>query len=133
MCVLFEIKNVISTTKTEHTHLCHDITDPPDAPENPEIKEMYKDHCLFTWQSPNNDGGSPVTGYFVERCMAPSARWMSVNKEPTTGLETKVGDLIEDNEYQFRVSAENKIGRGPPSIPTKPALAKDPWGKLIIL
>lgn len=105
------------------------ITDPPDAPLNPEIKEIFSNHCLLSWQPPSNDGGSPVTGYYVERCMATSARWMPVNKEPITTLETTINDLIEDNEYEFRVCAENKIGRGPPSEPTKPVVARDPWSE----
>ena len=91
---------------------------------------MYKDHALLSWEPPSNDGGSPVTGYYVERCMTSSARWMPVNKEPIALLETKVPELLEDNEYEFRIIAENKVGRSSPSVATKPAVAKDPWGEL---
>lgn len=50
-------------------------------------------------------------------------------RQPITDLYFKIEDLIEDNEYEFRVLAENKVGRGPPSQPSDTIKAKDPWGK----
>jgi hypothetical protein len=46
-----------------------------------------------------------------------------------TELTYKVNDLVEGSEYEFRVSAENKVGVGPPSSPSKPFVAKDPFSK----
>ena len=40
-----------------------------------------------------------------------------------------VRDLYEDTQYEFRVSAENKAGCGQPSLPSKPIVTRDPWGK----
>ena len=105
------------------------LSDPPSAPENPEIKEMYKDHAVITWAVPASDGGSPITGYYVERRLTTSSRWVPVNKDAVTELEITATELIEDEEYEFRITAENKIGRGPASSPTKPTKAKDPWGE----
>ena len=39
-------------------------------------------------------------------------------------------ELVEDNEYVFRIVAENKVGAGPPSTVTDAIKAKDPWSKL---
>ena len=36
-------------------------------------------------------------------------------------------DLIEENEYEFRIMAENAVDVGPPCSPTDPILPKDPW------
>ena len=44
-------------------------------------------------------------------------------------LKLKVEELVEDNEYIFRVIAENKVGPGEPSQPSKPVMARDPWRK----
>ena len=37
--------------------------------------------------------------------------------------------MVEGNEYQYRIVAENKVGEGPPGPPSQPVLAKDPWEK----
>ena len=91
---------------------------------------MFKDHCLLTWQPPKQNGGSDVTGYHIERCLATTNRWMLVTKDDDviTGLEHQLGDLVEGNEYEFRIIAENKVGRGAPSVAVGPHMAKDPWG-----
>lgn len=105
--------------------------DKPGPPEAPEIKDVTKTSCLVTWQPPKQDGGSPVTGYHVERRITSSPRWIKINKAAITELQLKVTDLIEGNEYEFRIMAENKIGVGPPSSPCPPFLAKDAFGKHI--
>ncbi len=38
-------------------------------------------------------------------------------------------DLYDDTEYEFRVSAENKVGSGPPSNPSTPFISRDPWSE----
>ena len=44
-------------------------------------------------------------------------------------LKVKVTELMEKNDYEFRVAAENKAGIGEFSPPSKPITAKDPWDK----
>ena len=70
-----------------------------------------------------------MTGYHVERCLAKSDRWLKVNKGAVTELKLTVTDLVDGNEYQFRISAENKVGVGPPSSPCPPFVAKDAFSK----
>ena len=38
-------------------------------------------------------------------------------------------EIVEDTQYMYRVLAENKVGPGPPSEPTQPVTAKDPWSE----
>jgi hypothetical protein len=82
---------------------------------------------VLTWKVPESDGGSPITGYIIERSLATSLRWLRINKQLVPELTYKATELVEDNEYVFRVIAENKVGQGEASEPTKPVLARDPW------
>lgn len=83
----------------------------------------------MNWQPPTSDGGSPITGFHLQRRATTSQHWIQVNKEPLTELSVKATELVESNEYQFRVAAENKAGIGEYSPPSEPFTAKDPWEK----
>ena len=89
--------------------------------------------CMVSWKPPTNDGGSPITGYTVERQSSFSPRWVTVNKTPTPDTSLKVDDLIEENSYQFRIIAHNKAGPSQPSPPSPNVLAKDPWSKCMLI
>lgn len=84
------------------------------------------------WEEPESDGGSPITGYWLERKETTSKRWVRVTRDPIKpmplGVSHTVTDLIEGSEYLFRVTAINVAGMGPPSAPTDPTFARDPIG-----
>ena len=101
----------------------------PDAPENCQAKDVTKTGCLVTFEPPKSDGGSPITGYVVERRQTATARWVRVTRDPIQQLSFKCNDLVEGLEYEFRVIAENKAGPSEPSAPCKPFTAKDPFDK----
>ena len=61
--------------------------------------------------------------------MPKSSRWLRVNKEQVSELKYVDKDLIEGEEYVYRVLAVNKVGEGPPTDTSKPVLVKDPFGK----
>ena len=50
----------------------------PGAPEKLAVAEALKASISLTWAVPTNDGGTPVTQYLVERCLADSTRWIKV-------------------------------------------------------
>jgi len=85
---------------------------------------MTNTSCTLSWNAPRYDGGSPVTGYHVEMYSDQSrtdnelnndSLWTRVNQAPITGCRIAIDDLLKDNEYWFRVRAENAAGVGPPS------------------
>ena len=90
---------------------------------------MTKDAITFTWQEPENDGGSPITGYYVERRATAGKRWVKITKTAITELTYSDSDVMEDNEYEYRIIAENKIGQSEPGESSKAVIAKDPWGE----
>ena len=83
----------------------------------------------LTWEKPEFDGGSPVTGYYVERRQGYSSRWTRVNRVALTTPTCTIKDLIENEDYEFRVVAENEAGISKPSKTTGVLTARDPFSK----
>ena len=98
--------------------------DEPGAPTTPEITDWDKDFVDLKWQPPVNDGGSPITGYVIEKKEVGSPKWTKAAevKEPDT--KVRVEDLEEGVPYQFRVRAVNAAGPGEPSGESKHVTCK---------
>jgi hypothetical protein len=104
----------------------------PGPPETLQIFDVSRDGMTLTWYPPEDDGGSQVTGYIVERKEVRADRWVRVNKVPVTMTRYRSTGLIEGLEYEHRVTAINARGTGKPSRPSKPIVAMDPIGKYIL-
>ena len=102
---------------------------PPSPPRKVQVDDLTKTSCGLTWKVPEFDGGAQVTGYYVERQTGYTARWMKVNKTPVDQPRLHIRDLVELNEYVFRVIAENDAGQSKPSEPTDKVVPKDPYSK----
>ena len=61
--------------------------------------------------------------------MVGSKIWSHINTEPFDDLDMLTTEMVEGNQYIFKVCAENKAGRGPYSEPSDPVLCKDPYGE----
>jgi titin len=107
-------------------------TEPPGPPSAPEPSDITKESCTLTWKEPEENGGTPVTGYFIERCTAESSRWLRITKESVEALTYDCKDLVEGTNYKFRVVAVNKMGEGPAGPESTPFTAKDPWGTFML-
>lgn len=106
-------------------------TDVPDSPTHLQATEVTKSSVTLTWEVPQKDGGSPITGYIVERCQQPGSRWTKVTKKSVPDTMYTVPDLIESTDYKFRVAAENAVGVGKPSEPTSSITVKQPYGECL--
>ena len=89
------------------------LSDPPKPPRNLRADDIDKTTATLTWEPPEFDGGSPVTGYIIEKFAF--KRWTKVNKKPVKDLSFHLTDLIENSEYEFRVLAQNEAGISKPS------------------
>lgn len=73
---------------------------------------MSSDSCKLNWFFPENDGGSPISNYIIEKREAERKAWTSLSY--TASRQNAVArDLTIGKAYFFRVAAENAIGIGP--------------------
>lgn len=94
--------------------------------------DVAKSTVSLSWARPRDDGGSRVTGYYVERREVSTEKWVRHNKTHITTTMYNVSGLIPDAEYMFRVVAQNDIGQSEPGPASESVVCKDPFGELTL-
>ncbi|NXN13600.1 MYOM3 protein, partial [Indicator maculatus] len=97
----------------------------PGTPLNLKCHDVNKDCLTLSWVAPSDHGGSPVLGYYIERCVAGSEDWVPCNEKPVKTCRYPVLGLAEGQTYQFRVKAVNRKGISHPSKPSDPVTTSD--------
>lgn len=125
---LFRVKAVNEIGESEPLEAPRSIIaknehDEPDQPGKPAITDWGKDFAELEWKPPAFDGGAPIAEYIIQKKEKNSPYW--TNSGTVKGNKGRVNDLIEGNEYEFRVIAVNKIGQSEPSDPSDKMIAKD--------
>ena len=78
--------------------------EPPDPPTDVIITDIDKHAITLTWEPPKYDGGSPVTGYVVERLDPSTGIWRYAQSVPRPTCT--VSCLDEHTEHKFRIMAD---------------------------
>ena len=91
------------------------------------MTKVGKDFIGLEWQASDDNGGSDITGYIVEK--KDSRRSMYTNAGTTEKLKLTVGKLTEGVDYFLRVAAENAIGTSDWTETKEAVTAKLPFGK----
>lgn len=126
---LFRVKAVNAIGESEPLEANKSIIaknefDEPDAPTKPLITDWDKDHVDLEWKAPQKDGGSPITGYIIQKKEKGSPYWINAVHIPAGKTAGTVPDLTEGQEYEFRVIAVNQAGQSEPSEPSDTITAK---------
>ncbi|KAI8485779.1 Titin-like, partial [Branchiostoma belcheri] len=103
--------------------------DPPSPPMKPVLKDKSRHHLAIKWDAPETDGGSPITGYIVERKERTAVRWEKAHRGVIEELQLRMSDVWDKEEYQCRVIAENIAGKSKPSPASEPIIVRDPSTK----
>ncbi|KAM5222307.1 myomesin-1 isoform 1-T1 [Ctenodactylus gundi] len=106
-----------------------EIEGAPASPLDVVCLEANKDYIIISWKQPAVDGGSPILGYFIDKCEVGTDCWSQCNDTPVKFARFPVTGLIEGRSYIFRVRAVNKNGVGLPSRVSEPVAALDPAEK----
>ena len=89
----------------------------PGPPRSLQVQTAGTGELAATWQPPESNGGSDVTGYQVQWKLA-TGSWdteADVSSATATGTSYTITSLSLDTEYAVRVIATNSAGDGPPS------------------
>lgn len=87
---------------------------------------MTKNGAKLTWDKPEDDGGTAITAYVVEKMDMSTGRWVPVGRTQKPEMEVK--GLQEGHEYKFRVKAVNDEGESEPLETDGTVVAKNPFG-----
>lgn len=93
------------------------------------MRSVTHDSVDLAWDAPVTDGGLSITGYVIERRNVPHGGWTTVATVDSAQRSFKIKRLLEGNEYNFRVIAENAAGMSKAAETTHPVLIKSPFGK----
>ncbi|GAB0086378.1 hypothetical protein DMENIID0001_004290 [Sergentomyia squamirostris] len=111
---------------TDHPIRARYPFDPPGPPGIPYSVETTSDSITVAWSPPRHDGGSPVTGYVLEKRLISDDKWTKACYAHIPDLQYRVQSLIENHEYEFRVAAINAAGQGMWSAASEPIVARAP-------
>ncbi|XP_006891485.1 PREDICTED: myomesin-1 [Elephantulus edwardii] len=106
-----------------------EIEGAPASPLDVVSLDANKDYIIISWKQPAIDGGSPILGYFIDKCEVGTDTWSQCNDTPVKFARFPVTGLIEGRSYIFRVRAVNKNGISFPSRVSEPVAALDPAEK----
>jgi len=87
----------------------------PSAPIDLSAEATNETTAELRWSTPINDGGNPITGYFIERNLNDAGFVILVADTASTLTEFSDTTLIARDNAVYRVSAINIDGTGPPS------------------
>lgn len=104
------------------------FSDVPGPVKNLRVVDTADGEVSLAWEEPENDGGSKIIAYVVERRDVKRKTWTLATDRADTP-EYCVSGLQKDSMYLFRVCARNRVGSGP-TVATEDAVqAKNQFGK----
>jgi titin len=96
------------------------------------LADIQRDAVSFSWDLPDHDGGAPISAYIVEKYDIRKGRWTRLEKIDPASKSYSARNLITDNQYYFRIMAENQSGFGEPLELERPVVPKSPYSKYTI-
>lgn len=83
---------------------------PPSSPQNLTTDTSTANSITITWNTPADDGGSPITGYTINYKRSTEPTWSTITTDATTYIYI-LNDLTE-GLYDIQINAQNDSGDG---------------------
>lgn len=72
----------------------------PSKPSNLVVSDVTKNGCHLSFDSPLDNGGTPITSYECDKLDVATGKWVPCAKSATPEFDIK--GLIEGHQYRFR-------------------------------
>ncbi len=82
------------------------------APSRIRVIGITEESVTIEWNEPERTGGTPITGYVIEKRDVQSTVWTQVTIVTCKTTSYKIQYLHSKMSYYFRVAAENDEGTG---------------------
>ena len=82
----------------------------PSRPRGPlKIYDIAADSCTCEWQAPEDDGGTPITQYLVEKAEGASINWVMCGKTKGDVTKCRVSGLKAGKDTRLQVQSESIV------------------------
>lgn len=108
------------------------ICEVPSVPQSLQVIDITKSTVILGWEKPLYDGGSRLTGYVIEACKKETDRWMNVANVKASVFQYTIDSLNENEQYLFRIKAENSRGVSEPRELITPITIQEQKGMLLL-
>ncbi|XP_078483134.1 twitchin-like [Ciona intestinalis] len=95
------------------------VKDVPDFGKTPiNFDKIDAKEVSMSWKAPDekDNGGSPITGYIIERSLAGKNKWEKVGEAKPATTKFKCPKCEPGEKYVFRVKAVNEQGESEPAV-----------------
>lgn len=96
------------------------------------VEEVRSSHVKVKWDKPEDNGGTDITGYVLEKMDLETGRWIPAGEVGPNEKTFTFSGLTPKKKYKFRVKAVNKEGESEPLEVEEAIVAKNPYGKGIL-
>lgn len=104
------------------------VLDKPTPPKGPlQVEEVRSDHVKVKWKKPEDNGGTDIVGYVLEKMDMDTGRWIPAGDVGANEDSFTFKGLTPNKKYKFRVKAKNKEGESEPLETDDSIVAKNPY------
>lgn len=100
----------------QNSKIISTISGAPSPPREFAAVDVTSRCVRLQWATPENTGGTEITGYILERRQVGQKTWTKVVTLDSAYLQYTVENLKEKSEFEFRIFAENAVGVSSPVV-----------------